>query len=489
MRQRITALPGWVYLGAIVGVATATVLLLLLLQNIATRQEEARQDVFRVVALDESTEDAAVWGQNYPRQYDSYLRTADIARTRYGGSESISKIDGPYEAWRTIWNGYPFAVDFREDRGHAYMLIDQRETERVRQFKQPGTCLHCHASVIPAYYAQGVAAGVPADDRHAAIMRGFEIINTMPYSQATTLVTHPVTCLDCHDPDTMNLRVTRPGFFLGIQALAESGAPVPHLPSIERWRNEGGEGVYDPNVWASRQEMRSFVCGQCHVEYYFQGAEKLLTYPWQKGLTVEQIEAYYDEVAHKDWQHSDTAALVLKAQHPEFELWSQGIHAQSGVACADCHMPYRREGAVKVSDHQVRSPLLADAIACQTCHNLDAAELTARVQTIQDRTAGMMLRAEQAVVALITDLKAAMDAGVPDEQLTEARALQRRAQWRLDFVSAENSMGFHAPQEATRILGEAIDYARQGQLSVARATAARSACAGCHPSPIAARLP
>lgn len=480
MIKRLTNLPTWAYVGAIILVAAATIGVLMLLQNITTRQEEARQDTFRVVELTEETEDPAIWGQNYPRQYDSYQRTADIERTRYGGSESISKIDGPYEEWRTIWAGYPFATDFREDRGHAYMLIDQRETLRVQQFKQPGTCLHCHASVIPTYYEQGVAAGIPADDRHAAIMKGFEILNTMPYTQATTLVTHPVTCLDCHDPATMELRITRPGFLNGIQALAQSDAAVPHLPSIERWRADGGQGVYNPNLLASRQELRSFVCAQCHVEYYFKGKEKMLTYPWQNGLTVEQIEAYYDEVQHKDWEHKLSGALALKAQHPEFELWSQGIHAQSGVACADCHMPYKREGAVKISDHHIQSPLLDGATACQTCHNIDAAQLTARVETIQDRTSDLMNRAEVAVVALIKDLEQAIADGIPAERLAEAQALQRKAQWRLDFISAENSMGFHAPQEAARILGEAIDYARQGQLSLARERALLEACQGCH---------
>jgi nitrite reductase (cytochrome c-552) len=214
--------------------------------------------------------------------------------------------------------------------------------------------------------------------------------------------------------------------------------------------------------------MRSFVCGQCHVEYYFKGEGKLVTYPWDKGLKVEQIEAYYDEVGHQDWAHKLSGASALKAQHPEFEMWSQGIHARSGVACADCHMPYKREGAIKVSDHHVRSPLLNVANACQTCHNFPEAEMQARAETIQDRTLALMDRAEEAIAALINDSQTAQEAGIPAEQLAGAQALQRKAQWRLDFVSAENSMGFHAPQETARILGEAIDYARQGQLEVAK---------------------
>jgi nitrite reductase (cytochrome c-552) len=217
--------------------------------------------------------------------------------------------------------------------------------------------------------------------------------------------------------------------------------------------------------------MRSLVCGQCHVEYYFKGEGKLVTYPWDNGLQVEQIEAYYNEVGHKDWTHKTSGANVLKAQHPEFEMWSQGIHARSGVACADCHMPYKREGAIKVSDHHIRSPLLNVAAACQTCHNFPEDEMKARAETIQDRTVALMNRAEEAVAALIQDLEKAQTAGIPVDSLAAAQELQRKAQWRLDFVSAENSMGFHAPQEAARILGEAIDYARQGQLVVANLAA------------------
>lgn len=461
------------YITSIVVVAAATVGVMILLQNINERKEEARQDVFRVVELSEETVDPVEWGKNYPRQYDSYQRTVDVERTRYGGSEAFQKVDDDTR-WRTIFNGYAFGFDYREDRGHAYMLVDQRDTERVKRVNQPGACLHCHASVIPAYFEKGVEAGVPSDDAHRqeAVMEGFKLVNSMPYSVATTLVDHPITCNDCHDPETMQLRVTRPGFINGIQALAQSDSPVPHLESIERWRTQGKEGQYDANSMASRQEMRTFVCAQCHVEYYFQGDEKLLTYPWHNGLKMEDAEAYYDEVGFKDWTHKDSGALVLKAQHPEFELWSQGIHAQSGVACADCHMPYERVGAVKVSDHHVRSPLLNINNACQTCHNFSEEEMEQRVLTIQERTRLLMLRGEEAVVALIEDIKDAQEAGATEEQLASARNMQRKAQWRLDYIAAENSMGFHAPQESARILGEAIDYARQGQLELMRSVPA-----------------
>jgi len=322
-----------IYLITIVVVAAATVGVVLLLENVSQRKEEARQQVFRVVEITEDTVDPVVWGKNFPRQYDGYRRTVDKERTRHGGSEAFEKLDED-PRWREIFKGYAFGVDYREDRGHAYMLSDQDITERIKIVKQPGACLHCHSSVLPAYREAGIKAGAPADDAHRQeqIMKGFEIVCAMPYDEARKMVSHPVTCVDCHDPETMQLRVTRPGFLNAIQKLAGSDDPLPHLPSIERWRKDGRKGDYDVNTMATRQEMRSFACGQCHVEYYFKGEGKLLTYPWHKGLKAEQIEDYYDEVGFKDWTHKASGAPVLKAQHPEFEMWSQGIHARSGVA-------------------------------------------------------------------------------------------------------------------------------------------------------------
>ncbi len=445
----------------VVLLALATFAVMMLYQNISQRKDEAKQVVFQVANINEEVIDPSVWGQNFPRQYDTYKRTVDTARTKHGGSEAFQKLDDDTR-WRELFNGYAFGVDYREERGHAYMLTDQFETERTKQFRQPGACLHCHAAVIPAYKQKGREAGVPDSDTLAQIMKGFEIVCAMPWDSANKLVDHPVACGDCHEPKSMNLRVTRPGFLNGIQRLAESGTSMPHLPSITRWQNGPKTEQYNPNKEATRQEMRSFVCGQCHVEYYFKGKEKLLTYPWHDGIAVENIETYYDSVKHVDWTHTTSGAPVLKAQHPEFEMWSQGIHARSGVACADCHMPYYREGAIKISDHHVRSPLLNIARACQNCHRYPESEILARAVRIQDKTKDVMIRAEESVLDLIAAIDVAKLAGADSLSLAPARDFHRKAQWRLDFIAAENSMGFHASQEATRILAEAIDYARQG---------------------------
>jgi nitrite reductase (cytochrome c-552) len=290
---------------------------------------------------------------------------------------------------------------------------------------------------------------------------------------------HPVSCIDCHDPRTMQIRVTRPGFIEGIAKLAASEDPVPHLPSIKRWREGDRRNPYDPNVDASRLEMRSFVCGQCHVEYYC-SSKMTLAFPWGKGLKVEDIETFWDELKFPDgtvfydYEHGETGAHVYKAQHPEFELWSQGIHARSGVSCADCHMPYERQGAMKVSNHWVRSPLLNVNNSCQNCHKVAEDELRDRVHTIQARTASQLDRAAVAMTEMLDAIREAEAAGATAEELKSIFESQRKAMWRLDFISSENSMGFHADQEAVRILGESIDYSRQAQVAAVRLRAPKA---------------
>ena len=432
----------------------AVILAMFLVISVFEHKQEARNPFFRVVELTDETEDPAIWGKDFPMQYDGYRRTTDQVRTRYGGSEALPRT--PTQAdprsvvaqsrleedprLKIMWAGYAFAKDFREERGHAFMLDDQTFTERQQVVKQPGTCLHCHASIVVPYTRLG----------DGDLIKGFEKLNQMPFAEARKLVTHPVACIDCHDPKSMQLRVSRPGFIEGMRALKAST----------------GVNDYDVNRDASRQEMRSFVCGQCHVEYYFKGPEKRLVYPWSKGLKVEQILAYYDESQFKDWTHADTGAPVLKAQHLEFELWNQGIHARSGVACADCHMPYMREGALKISDHHVRSPVLNINHACQTCHKWPETELKDRIEAIQTRTHAMRNLAMDALVELIADIKSARNANAPAERVAAAQNYQRQAQFYLDFIEAENSSGFHAPQEALRVLGESINFSRQGQLSL-----------------------
>ncbi|HXW08990.1 MAG TPA: ammonia-forming cytochrome c nitrite reductase subunit c552 [Steroidobacteraceae bacterium] len=466
VKQQGLSLPVVLAVALVVAAITAGVAALLV--NINERKTEARTTSVRLVEVTEDTTDPAQWGVNWPKQYDSYQRTAISTRTRFGGhggSEALPEQKIERDPWlKRMFLGYAFSIDYRDRRGHAYMLTDQEQTLRLTK-PQSGSCLHCHASVMPLYRKLG----------NGDAKAGLDATHKMTYQETNAMLkevggAHPVSCVDCHDPQTMKLRVTRPGFFAGIQALAESDAPVPHLPSIEQWREGGRAKPYDPNVDGTRNEMRSYVCGQCHVEYYC-STKMPLTFPWNKGLRAGQVEQAWNEMKFPDgeqffdYKHAESGARVLKAQHPEFELWSQGVHARSGVSCSDCHMPYMREGATKVSDHWVRSPLLNVNRACQTCHHFSEEELKQRVDVIQTRNFELMQRGGDAIVALLDAIQAAKAAGATEEQLAPALEFQRKSQWRLDFIAAENSMGFHAPQEAAMVLGEAIDYARQGEVA------------------------
>lgn len=430
MRTR-TVIPV-VVIGILVGVAIAA-----LLVTIVARQQEARLTYFKVVEVPENEPDPAVWGRNFPGQYEAYIktmRTSELVKYsafgRYGGSEAFSKLD-KHPDYVKIFAGNPFSVEYREDRGHMWAFKSVTETKRLGDAK-PGTCMTCKSSDVPRlmkmlgaaqFYATPMKDLVPAQN-----------------------IKHPVSCADCHDARTMALSITRPAF---TEAMQRRGVDV---------------------TKASRQEMRSYVCAQCHVEYYFRGkTERYLVFPWDKGFKVEEIEAFYDEIKFADFEHKITKAPLVKMQHPEYELWLTGNHARSGVSCADCHMPYRRTGAVKVSDHWIRSPLANIQNTCMTCHRQPEGELRARILEAQARTYQLLTQGEKAIIDAIAAIEKAMAEGVTDDALIEARALHRKAQTRWDFISAENSMGFHSPQEAVRILGDAIDYARRAEIAALKA--------------------
>ncbi len=455
-----------VFISIIVVVAIVAAFVIALLVNIFERKVEAKDRYVRVVEVTEDTTDPAIWGRNWPKQYDSYKRTALSTRTRFGGhggSEALPAEKIKRDPWlKRMFLGYAFSIDYRDRRGHAYMLTDQEETKR-HNVPQSGSCMHCHASIMPVYRELG--DGDPLVGMNKTHAMSYQELNKMVHDMGHG---HSVSCVDCHDPDSMQLRVTRPAFIVGLQKLAESNAPVPAIPSIEIWRQGSRKTPYDPNVDGTRNEMRSFACGQCHVEYYCSSGMPL-TYPWSHGLTMDGAEKEWNETIINgerfyDYKHTESGAEILKAQHPEFELWSQGIHARSGVSCSDCHMPYMRDGASKVSDHWVRSPLLNVNRACQICHHDSEKEILARVDSIQQKNHDLLQRGGVALMDLLDAVQLAKDSGATAEQLKPALEFQRKAQWRLDYIASENSMGFHAPQEAARILAEATDYARQGQV-------------------------
>ena len=424
--QRKHQLPVWRGWALLVLAALATFSLGLLAASILQRREEARERLpLRPISPWET--DNAKWGENYPREYDAYKKKTDLTRqTKYGGN-------GPRDYLKEtpanviLFAGYGFAKEYQQARGHIHAIEDVIATKRVNK-KTPATCWTCKSPDVPRLM-------------HEMGPKSFYASN---FDDLKAEITHPVGCLDCHEPNTMKLRVTRP-------ALREA---------FERQGKDIDQ--------ASHQEMRTLVCAQCHVEYYFKGKGNYLTFPWDKGTTPEEIEKYYDEADFSDWTHAISKAQMVKMQHPDYEVYRTGIHAYRDIACADCHMPYRTEGGVKFSDHHIQSPLLNISNSCAVCHRWSEAELRGRVEAIQDKVHQGRGLAENMLAKAHFDIAAAMQAGADNKELVGVRKMICAAQLRWDYVAASNGMGFHSPQECMRILAAAIDLAGQCRVECAR---------------------
>ena len=422
-------IPFWAGL-VMVGMTVLVVVVLgLLAISIMERRWESQRPALLLKPINEWEPDNAVWGQNYPREYETYLNTRiDDTKTKFGGAFPKDYLkEDPLQV--ILFAGYGFSKEYLQARGHYYSIADVTKTKRIKKPFNAATCWTCKSTDVPRMMDKiGVAEFYAAN-----------------FHDLTDQITHPIGCQDCHDPTTMKLRITRP-------ALREAFA------SMGRDINQ-----------ATHQEMRSLVCAQCHVEYYFKPKPKnYLTFPWSKGTSVEDIIAYYDEQKFADYTHPISKTPIIKAQHPDYELYMTGIHAYRGVSCADCHMPYRTEGGVKFTDHHVRSPLLNISNSCAVCHRWSEEDIRTRVESIQTKTSEAMLQAEQALVRAHFDLAAAMQAGISDVDLAEPRKLLRHAQFRWDYISASNGMGFHSPQESMRILGDSVRQAQEVRVLAAR---------------------
>lgn len=425
---------GWlIFAGAAFGVFA----LGYLASAITERRSEAPLARLRMNSdLTEFEADNSKWGQSFPREYNSWDATKGMNQnTKYGGSGIRDYLEESPNLV-VMWAGYPFSLDFNQARGHKHAVTDVNETGRINP-KTPGTCYTCKSPDVPRLMDKvGVAEFYKA-----------------PFAEWKHEVTNPIGCADCHDNKTMALRVSRP-------ALKEA---------FERQ----GKDI----TQASHQEMRSLVCAQCHVEYYFKGKmENYLTFPWDKGTGSDDIISYYfDEPdAHRDWTHAISGAKMIKMQHPDYELYQQGIHAFSGVSCADCHMPYKSEGGIKYTDHQIQSPLYNIANSCQVCHKWSESEVKTRVNSIQDKNKELLQQAEHELTLAHLEIGFLKKNGASDSELEESRGLVSKGQAYWDYIAASNGMGFHAPHESARTLSKAAKLAMECRIKSAAMMAKRN---------------
>lgn len=373
-----------------------------------------------------------LWGENYPREYNTWKKTADMDFK----SKHLGNVEEDVLASRpemvVLWAGYAFAQDYKAPRGHMHALEDNRNTLRTgcpetdTDGPQPATCWACKSPDVPRMMHE---VGIEEFYKTKWGAFGSEIVN-------------PIGCANCHDPKTMNLTITQPAL---IQAFERQGKDIAN---------------------ATPQEMRTLVCAQCHVEYYFKGDGKYLTFPWDKGMTMEDMEKYYDEIEFTDWTHKLSRAPMLKAQHPDYETFMMGTHAQRGLSCADCHMPYVAEGGIKYSNHQIMSPLKNIANTCQVCHRDSEENLRNYVYERQDKALEIRDRIEKELSKAHIMAKTAWDKGATEKEMDASLKLIRQAQWRWDFSVASHGASFHAPIETQRILAHSLDRTLQAQIEL-----------------------
>ncbi|MDD4516613.1 ammonia-forming cytochrome c nitrite reductase [Massilibacteroides sp.] len=372
------------------------------------------------------------WGVNYPREYNTWKMTRNMDfKSKHLGNMPQDVLEARPEMV-VLWAGYAFSREYTAPRGHMHAVEDVRNTLRTGSPEngegemQPGTCWTCKSPDVPRLMHE----------------KGIEAYYKAKWSDWGTEVMNPIGCADCHDPVTMNLMITRPAL---IEAFARQGKDITN---------------------ATPQEMRSLVCAQCHVEYYFKGENKYLTFPWDEGMTIEDMERYYDEAEFTDWTHALSKTPMLKAQHPDYEIFLLGPHAKRGLSCADCHMPYMAEGGIKYSNHQIMSPLKNISSTCQTCHRDSEENLRNYVYEYQDKALEIRDRIEQELSKAHIMAKAAWDEGANEAEMAASLKLLRQAQWRWDFAVASHGASFHAPVETQRILAHSLDRTMQAQIAL-----------------------
>ena len=373
--------------------------------------------------IDVNETNSAVWGKLYPAHWDSY-------QSNISNSAKPSHFETkPY--LQAMYEGTGFAKEYNEPRGHLYTIEDVTSINPARQ-KAGASCFTCKSTQVPEMM-----------DKYGAQYY------LMSFDEMKGQITEPIGCLDCHDPKTMALRITRPALK---EALQRQGRDLNKI---------------------TNQEMRSLVCAQCHVTYYFAPGTKKVTFPWDKGFTAQQILAYFDEEKFTEWVHPTAGSNLVKARHAEYETYMGSTHQTAGVACADCHMPYTMVGNKKISSHVWQSPLNNIEQSCTNCHRNGTEWLKGRVETIQTQVKQSQDLAGEAVVQAINELKIAREtSGVDQTKLAEAMKLHREAQWYLDYVAVTNGYGFHNPTATLNDLNTAIDKAHK---AVEKAREARGA--------------
>lgn len=411
-----------------------------------------KTEPMKLTAIDDGTIDPAEWGKVYPIHFQLWKQTGEptpAGKSKYKkgydvGEDRRDKLD-EYPFLALLYNGWGFGSEYREPRGHYFMVQDQLEVDPGR-VKAGGSCLTCKTPYAPILEKQMGKAYFSTPYK--------EVLAKLPKDQQTL----GVACIDCHDNRGMALKISR-GFTLG-KALKTMGVDESKL---------------------SKQNMRTLVCAQCHVSYMITKDKEMhstdVVFPWAGStvgnITIENIiKQIKSSPANGEWTQSVTGFKLGFIRHPEYELYSNNSpHWLNDVSCADCHMPTITKDGQKVSDHRIMSPLKNDLIACAACHSEKPQELREKILAIQDATMTVYLKAGYATATVAKLFEMANKAEASGKKLdkslySQAREQYEQAFYRVIFIGAENSTGFHNPKETMRVLGDAAKFAATADAQV-----------------------
>lgn len=375
--------------------------------------------------------------EKYPKQYQTWADTSK--------STDLDSVN--YEDPRVIvlWAGYAFAKDYKKPRGHFYAVTDVREILRTAAPMTPDAgpmpmaCWSCKSPDVPRLIAERGEAGYFGATWASG---GSEVVNL-------------IGCADCHDTTSKDFAEGKPALRIARPYVLRALEKIDHK--------------FDTS---DRTDQRAALCANCHVEYYFAGDLKQVTFPWDNGITVDAMEKYYDDIGFVDWTHAVSKAPMLKAQHPDYETWMLGVHGKNGVTCIDCHMPKVQGADGKVyTDHQIGNPFNAFEHTCANCHDQSKEKLQAMVKSRKTEIKDVMLRLEDQLVAAHFEAKAAWEAGATKEEMKEALQDIRHAQWRWDYAAAGHGGHIHAPDVLLKVIGTGLDKSSDARTKLVRVLA------------------
>lgn len=442
----------------------------------------------------------AVCGGCHKDQFETFFTVDHKGSARV--EKSLLTDRSPNPLWDKLMMGHGFTKEHNAPRGHAYMLLDHLIVDRsyggrfqskngwqyvvaktpvnlwdILEDRYPDTkdhkafmpesapaanptCLQCKSSDhILKWKFMG------DKDPRAKWDRSSNVVDLVKDLQ------NPVGCIHCHDPHAAKPRIVRDGL---IQALTRPEADTLwHKDS----RRTGIEVIEFRNFRKTAMLEKydtKLQCGQCHVEYNCNPGTSMKSgdkigfgdlrtnhFPMKD---VFQIYDHYNQLDFRDFKHTLTGGLLFKAQHPEAEVFWNSKHDKAGVSCNDCHMPKIKNKAGKTfTSHWQTTPKNYIKDTCLKCHKGWTEEQAVySIESVKNHVKGKMRKSEFWLGQLIDKIVEAKKSGIDESVIKNAQEQHQKAHILWEWWTAENSDGFHNPDQARESLTRSVEESKKG---------------------------